>query len=131
VLSLTVSEGFIRVFINEGEPMAALLRHALERGIFPEYVKQLLAVFGEVPRIFPEPTTTSVPASPLLDPLTERELEVLRLLQSSLTHSEIADELFISVSTVRSHVKRIYSKLDVHNRMEAVEHAREIGLIRG
>ena len=66
---------------------------------------------------------------PLVEALSPRETEVLRLLTTHLSHAEMADELVVSVNTVRSHVKSIYSKLDVHSRMEAVERARELGLL--
>ena len=65
----------------------------------------------------------------LVDPLSERELQVLRLLATNLTSTEIAEELYISPSTVRSHIKNIYSKLDVHRRYDAVERARKLKLI--
>ena len=66
---------------------------------------------------------------PLLERLSPRETEVLRLLTTHLSHAEMAEELVVSVNTVRSHVKSIYSKLDVHSRMEAIERARELGLL--
>jgi LuxR family maltose regulon positive regulatory protein len=65
----------------------------------------------------------------MLDPLTERELEVLRLLRTSLSLPEIADRLVISANTVRSHAKHIYAKLDVHSRVDAVERAQDLGLL--
>ncbi|NOR89758.1 MAG: hypothetical protein GQ524_05845 [Anaerolineales bacterium] len=65
----------------------------------------------------------------LIEPLTEREMEVLRLLATHLSSTEIAGQLVIATSTVRSHIKNIYSKLRVHSRTEAVEKAREIGLL--
>jgi LuxR family maltose regulon positive regulatory protein len=66
---------------------------------------------------------------PLIEPLSERELEVLRLLTTHLSSTEIADELVISVNTVRSHIKSIYSKLNVHSRMDAVQRAKELELL--
>jgi LuxR family maltose regulon positive regulatory protein len=73
-------------------------------------------------------TPVDQPAA-LVDPLSERELQVLRMLATNLTSTEIADELYISPSTVRSHIKSIYSKLDVHRRYDAVERARALDLI--
>jgi len=66
---------------------------------------------------------------PLVEPLSERELQVLRLLATSLTTPEIADQLFVAASTARTHVKNIYGKLNVHRRREAVFRARELGLL--
>ena len=74
-------------------------------------------------------TPLSPPAQPLIDPLSERELEVLRLLATGLSNPEIADELVVAVSTVRSHCKSIYGKLNVHKRWDAVQRAQELGLI--
>ena len=71
----------------------------------------------------------TLPPSPLIEPLSERELEVLRLLTTYLSSTEIAAELTIAPSTARSHIKHIYAKLDVHSRMDAVQRARELGLL--
>ena len=65
----------------------------------------------------------------LLEPLSERELQVLRLLDSAMTSEEIAGELFVSVYTIRTHIRNIYGKLDVHRRIEAIQKARNLGLI--
>jgi len=128
-LSLAEPEGYVRVFVDEGPAMAELLRYAASRGVAPGYVSKLLAAFdvseyGGTGEILPCPRTQS-----LIDPLTERELEVLRLLVTHLSSSEIAQELFIAASTVRSHVKSIYGKLDVHKRRDAVQRAKELGLL--
>ena len=69
------------------------------------------------------------PAQPLVEPLSEREMEVLRLLSAGLSNPEIAEQLYIAVSTVRSHCKSIYGKLDVHKRWDAVHRAQELGLL--
>jgi LuxR family maltose regulon positive regulatory protein len=69
------------------------------------------------------------PPQPLIDPLSERELEVLRLLSAGLSNPDIAQELYIATSTVRSHLKSIYSKLNVHKRWDAVQRAEELGLL--
>jgi LuxR family maltose regulon positive regulatory protein len=128
-LSLAEPGGFVRVFVDEGEPMARLLRHAASRGVALKYVSGLLAAFdasdrgraGEGP---PHPR-----AQLLVEPLTERELEVLRLLVTHLSSTEIAEELVVSANTVRSHIKSIYSKLNVHSRADAVQRARELKLL--
>lgn len=76
-----------------------------------------------------QPSTSNFQPTPLIEPLSERELQVLRLLATSLTTPEIADQLFVAVSTVRTHVKNIYGKLDVHRRREAVFRARKLDLL--
>ncbi|MGD8791307.1 MAG: tetratricopeptide repeat protein [Anaerolineae bacterium] len=125
-LSLGGPGGFVRSFVDEGQPMAALLRLAATHGIRPEYASDLLSAF-ETPDLDRPAAAT---AQPLIEPLSERELEVLQLLSTSLSSPEIADRLFIATSTVRSHVKNIYGKLNVHRRWDAVERGRELGLIR-
>ena len=120
-LSLAGPEGYVRTFIDEGTQMNELLRRAAVRGIAPQYVSRLLLAQREIPS---HPHTAT-----LIEPLSERELEVLRLLNTRLPHTEIAAELFISINTVRSHIKNIYSKLNVHNRMAAVQRADELGLL--
>ncbi len=119
-LSLAEPEGYVRVFIGEGPPMGELLRQAAVRGIQLDYVSRLLAALeGER---YKRGMTESI------EPLSEREMEVLRLLTTPLSAPEIASELFVSVHTVRSHIRSIYRKLDVHKRMEAIERAKELAL---
>jgi LuxR family maltose regulon positive regulatory protein len=121
---LAEPQGYVRIFVDEGEPMLALLRHARSRGVVPDYLDKLLAAFG---------TTTQVSSPPLaavlIDPLSEREREILRLIAAGLSTHEIADELVIVVGTVRNHIKHIYSKLDAHSRLQAVERARTLNLL--
>lgn len=139
-LRLAEPEGYVRIFMDEGPPMAGLLRRAASRGVAPGYVNALLASFDQVEGKW----TGSAPvyrmsessdlhqaffsSQPLTEPLSERELDVLRLLKTNLSVPEMAEELFIAVSTVRSHVKSIYGKLGVHRRREAVAKAEELGL---
>jgi LuxR family maltose regulon positive regulatory protein len=128
-LELAEPEGYVRVFVDEGEPMARLLRHAASRGIGPGYVSQLLAAF-EVSRLGrAEEWPLPVHAQPLIEPLTDRELEVLDLLAEGLSNSEIARRLFISLPTVKSHTRNIYGKLAVHSRRQAVARARTLGIL--
>jgi LuxR family maltose regulon positive regulatory protein len=122
-LSLAELEGYVRVFVDEGRAMAELLRHAASRGILPEYVAKLLAAFDV------SESKTHPPTQPLVEPLSQRELEVLRLLTTGFSTPEVAQELFIAVSTVRSHVKSIYSKLNVHKRNDAIQRAKELKLL--
>jgi LuxR family maltose regulon positive regulatory protein len=131
-LSLAEPEGYVRTFIDEGKPMGNLMRQAAGRGMAPNYVGKLLAALEEGTKDVRPPTIppSSVSEHPsLVEPISEREMEVLRLLTTSLSSTEIAEELLISVSTVRSHIKSIYGKLDVHRRLDAVERAKDLGLL--
>jgi LuxR family maltose regulon positive regulatory protein len=119
-LSLAESEGYVRVFLDEGVPLQNLLEQAAREEITPAYVNQLLQLFRR---------EAYSSGQPLVDPLSARELEILRMLPTKFTASEIAEQLFIAESTVRTHIKHIYSKLNVNRRFEAVERARELGLI--
>ncbi len=129
-------EGYVRLFVDEGPPMAVLLREALARGILPGYVEKLLAAFPEsdkqIERALTAPASrpTNLPVSQsLVEPLSQRELEVLRLFNTELSGPEIARELVIGLSTVRTYTKSIYSKLNVNSRRAAVKRASELGLI--
>ncbi len=122
VLTLAEPEGYIRLFVDEGTPMVALLRQAHARGIAPDYVATLLSAFGE------QPVAAPSRASPLVEPLTERELDVLRLLVTGLSNAEIARELIITVGTVKRHVNSIYGKLGVQSRTQAVARAQTLHL---
>jgi LuxR family maltose regulon positive regulatory protein len=129
-LTLAQPEGYVRTFVDEGALMGRLLRRAVLQGIAVDYASKLLtALEDEETRGARLLTVSEGAAPPLLEPLSPRETEVLRLLTTPLSHVEMAKELVVSVSTVRSHVKSIYSKLDVHSRMEAVERARQLNLL--
>jgi LuxR family maltose regulon positive regulatory protein len=125
-LSLAEPEGYVRLFADEGEPMARLLRLAASRGITPAYAAGLLESLGEVPRRTMSPHTGP---TTLIEPLTPRETDVMRYLVTGLTTPEIAREMFVATSTVRTHVKSIYGKLGVHKRWEAVQQAEMLGLL--
>ena len=118
-LTLAEPEGYVRVFVDEGPPMAVLLEKAAKHGIAPNSVRQLLTAFGSAEDRTP---VTQV----LIEPLSERELEVLRLLGTDLNGPEIARELVVSLNTMRTHTKNIYSKLGVTNRRAAVRRAEEL-----
>lgn len=122
-LLLAEPEGYVRVFVDEGAPMAALLKIALKRGIAQSYTRRLLAAFDEH-----EPKARVHPD--LIEPLSERELDVLRLLRSDLDGPDIARELTISLNTMRTHTKNVYEKLGVNNRRSAVRRAEELGLLQ-
>jgi LuxR family maltose regulon positive regulatory protein len=118
-LVLAQPEGYVRLFTDEGVPMAALLDEAGRRAILPNYVRRLRRSFATPVALDTEPGGT----------LSERELTVLRLLITELTGPEIASELFISLNTLRSHTKHIFEKLAVSSRPAAVRRAHEQGLI--
>lgn len=134
-LTLAEPAGYVRIFVDEGPPMARLLAQCaaslLQGDPILTYTERLLRVFPEALSQPPiAPGSSQKAASPLAEPLSERELEVLRLLAAGLESPEIARNLIISVSTVRTHIKNIYGKLDVHSRVQAVERARALGLLR-
>ena len=130
-LILAEPEGHVRIFVEHGTPMEPLLREIMTRGITPTYIQQLLAALETWGCPQPKaPTAAGVPASqPLIEPLSQRELEILRLLNTELSGPEIARELVVALSTVRTHTKRIYRKLNVTNRRAAVNRATELELI--
>ncbi|MEO1593390.1 MAG: tetratricopeptide repeat protein, partial [Cyanobacteria bacterium J06632_22] len=133
-LTLAEPDGHVRIFADCGPPMAELLKTAQTRNIPPTYTQHLLTVLGtwgqqsEAPSPFP-PSPFSPSPPPLVEPLSQRELDVLRLLNTELSGPEIARELVVALSTVRTHTKRIYSKLNVTNRRAAVKRAAELGLM--
>jgi len=126
-LTLAEPEGYVRVFVDEGPPMAQLLSEAAARGIMPGYTGKLLAAFEADSHDSPHPIA---PASqPLGEPLSQRELEVLRLIAQGLSNREISERLFLAIITVKGHNRNIFRKLQVRRRTEAVAHARELGLL--
>jgi len=124
-LSLAEAAGHVRIFVEEGEAAARLLYLAAERGIAPEYAGRLLAAFPEL-----EPAARE-PQAEMVEPLSERELDVLRLIAEGLPNQEIAQSLVVSLSTVKWHAGNIYGKLGVGNRTQAVAKARSLGILPG
>jgi len=131
VLALAEPGGFIRLFLDEGTPMARLLSEAIERGSRADYAGRLLAAFeakGQTSR-----DTASLPPArsthSLIEPLSQRELEVLRLIAQGLSNREISERLFLALNTVKGHNRVIFSKLLVQRRTEAVARARELDLL--
>ncbi len=122
-LSLAEPEGYVRIFVDEGEPLARLLYLAAERGITPEYAGRLLAAFPALEAPVREPQAEMV------EPLSERELDVLRLIADGLSNQEIAQRLVVSLRTVKWHAGNIYGKLGVKNRTQAVAKARSLGIL--
>ncbi|MEE9616549.1 MAG: LuxR C-terminal-related transcriptional regulator, partial [Anaerolineae bacterium] len=116
-VALAAPEGYVRPFLDAGEPMRTLLRQAVARGVQTEYAQKLLALFVvQARRDGASPLSPDTATAPLYEPLTERERQVLRLLAVGLSSTEVADELVLAVSTVRSYIKTIYRKMDVHDR---------------
>jgi LuxR family maltose regulon positive regulatory protein len=124
-MRLAEPEGYVRVFADEGKPMAVLLETAATRGIFPNYVRRLLTAFREGG----DSTLTPSKAEPIREALSERERDVLRQLESELSGPDIARELAVSLNTLRTHTKHIYDKLEVNSRRAAVRRAKELGLL--
>jgi LuxR family maltose regulon positive regulatory protein len=127
-LMLAEPEGYVRIFIDEGMPMAHLLSAAAAHGIMPDYTGKLLAVF-EAEQQKSENKSYLPPAQPLSEPLSQRELEVLQLIAQGLSNREIGERLFLALSTVKGHNRIIFGKLEVQRRTEAVARARELGLL--
>jgi LuxR family maltose regulon positive regulatory protein len=130
-LRLAEPEGYVRIFVDEGPAMTTLLIEAAARGSMTDYTGKLLAACG-----VGQPRSTgasALPTSPAplapVEPLSERELDVLRLFKTDLSGPEIAQELMIALSTVRTHTKSVYSKLGVTTRRAAVQRAAELDLI--
>ncbi len=128
--ALTLAEpgGFIRLFVDEGLPMADLLSAAAAQGMMPDYIGKLLAAC-EAEGHKSEDTSYRPPAQPLIEPLSPRELEVLHLMAQGLSNQEICERLFLALSTVKGHNRKIFGKLQVQRRTEAVARARELGLL--
>jgi LuxR family maltose regulon positive regulatory protein len=132
VLTLAEPEGFIRTFVDEGPAMAELLRQAHSRNIRPDYVSKLLTAFSDVPSeisdVGLDPTAPSKIQN-LVEPLSQRELELLHLVADGRSNQEIAQELFLAVGTVKKHLNNIFGKLGVSSRTQAVARARELDLL--
>jgi LuxR family maltose regulon positive regulatory protein len=159
-LALAEPGGFIRLFLDEGQPMAQLLTEASVHGMMPDYTGKLLAEFEEETKderrmteetdvrrsSTPEEITVDdrrtmddgrqttdeaavVRPSSLVEPLSQRELEILQLIAEGLSNREISERLFLALDTVKGHNQKIYGKLQVQRRTEAVARARELGLV--
>ena len=127
-LELAQPGGFIRLFVDEGSPMEQLLYEVAAQGMMPDYVSKLLAVF-EAEKQKSEEKSSLPSTQPLLEPLSQRELEVLQLIAQGLSNDEIGKRLFLALDTVKGHNRRIYDKLQVQRRTEAIARARELGLL--
>jgi LuxR family transcriptional regulator, maltose regulon positive regulatory protein len=124
-LTLAEPKGYVRAFIDEGPPMARLLSEALAHGLMPDATRRLLDAFG-----VPESPDTHIEAGhPLPEPLSARELDVLRLIAAGLSNQQIADRLYLALDTVKGHNRRLFARLGVQRRTEAISRARELGLL--
>jgi LuxR family transcriptional regulator, maltose regulon positive regulatory protein len=127
-LTLAEPEGYVRMFAGEGPPMASLLRRIAKQRTTWDYIRRLLNACSHAGRTTPVGQTTPA-RQRLVEPLSERELDVLRLLGSDLDGPDIARELTVSLNTLRTHTKNIYAKLGVNNRRAAVRQAAELNLL--
>jgi LuxR family maltose regulon positive regulatory protein len=121
-LILAQPHGYIRTFAEAGQRLAPLLQKTARRGLAPEYAGKILAAIQGSRKA---PTTIAG----LVEPLTEREIEVLGLVAAGLSNREIAGSLFLSLGTVKTHIHNLYGKLEVRNRTQAIARARELKLI--
>jgi LuxR family transcriptional regulator, maltose regulon positive regulatory protein len=144
-LALAEPEGYVRIFVDEGLPMASLLSEATTGGIVPDHISKLLAAFEaeEQPVLAglaaspgkSEDESHEPPAAPppgvqrLIEPLTPREREVLQLIAAGRSNPEVAAQLVVAVTTVKTHVKNIYGKLQVSNRFQAAARAKDLNLL--
>jgi LuxR family maltose regulon positive regulatory protein len=140
-LNLAEPSGFIRIFVDLGPQMFGLLKQLLRQNVALDYIRQILAAFRDderavVPEAADQPTASPPkprrpfpPSQSPVEPLTNRELDVLDLLEQRLSNNEIADNLFISPKTVKKHLENIYGKLNVNSRRQAVEKATALGIL--
>jgi LuxR family maltose regulon positive regulatory protein len=126
-LTLAEPEGYVRTFVDEGEPMRDLLRHAVAAGVSSAYARRLLSASEVRTGSVSAPQTAA--GVGLVEPLTAREVEIVRLVAAGMRNQEIADQLVISLPTVKRHIANAYGKLGVDHRTEAVARATELGLL--
>jgi LuxR family maltose regulon positive regulatory protein len=132
-LALAEPEGYVRMFLDEGPGMMQLLREASAREIMPRqglpnYTDMLLAAF-EAEKRKSEDKPDLPPAKLLIESLSQRELKILQLIAQGLSNREIGERLFLALDTVKGHNRRIFDKLQVQSRTEAIARARELGLL--
>jgi LuxR family maltose regulon positive regulatory protein len=127
-LALTEPGGHIRLFVDEGALMAQLLLEAAARGIKPDYVARLLAAI-EAGKRDRDDKPALAPAGSLIEPLSQRELKILQLIAQGLSNREIGERLFLALDTVKGHNRKMFDKLQVQSRTEAIARARALGLL--
>ena len=148
-LTLAHPGGFILPFVELGPPMAELLKRLIKKNVAVEYIDRILAAFRDDKQVaVPEASDAQEAPTPSLEPpsprppvspspphlssdetLTNRELQILELLAQRLQNKEIAEKLFVSVETVKAHLKNIYLKLDVSTRRQAITRAKALGIL--
>jgi LuxR family maltose regulon positive regulatory protein len=128
-LTIASPGGFIRLFVDEGPPMAHLLSEAEALGMMPDYTGTLLAVLEADAQKREDTSSLPPPAQSMIEPLSRRELEVLHLMAQGLSNQEMCERLFLALDTVKGHNRKIFGKLQVQRRTEAVARARELGLL--
>ena len=129
-LNLAEPGGCIRLFVDLGPQMADLLKQLIEQNVAVDYIGRILDAFKQDEhRATQDESDQLTSPPPLVEPLTNRELEILDLLAQWLQNKEIAEKLFISPETVKKHLNNIYGKLIVSNRRQAVEQARDLGIL--
>jgi LuxR family maltose regulon positive regulatory protein len=130
--TLAEPEGYVRIFIDEGEPMQKLIAQWLAhagKNPLRDYASRLLAQYDSGLQAIMSPQEKAIPTGSLVEPISQREVEVLNLIALGKTNQEIARQLIVSIGTVKAHTANIYRKLDVANRTEAVARARQLGII--
>jgi LuxR family maltose regulon positive regulatory protein len=127
-LTMAEPQGYVHMFIDEDPPMAQLLREALARGIKPGYTGRLLAAIEDEARAA-DGSPVLPTAQILVELLSQREVEVLRLIARGFSNRVIGERLFLALDTVKGHNRKIFDKLQVQNRTEAAARARELGLL--
>jgi LuxR family maltose regulon positive regulatory protein len=128
-LTLAEPEGYFRLFVDEGPPMARLLQEGFPQGIIRDYTRRLMAAFPSDKLVQADSLKTKTSEFEWIEPLSERELEVLQLIAEGLTNRAIADRLYLSLNTVKVHIPNIYGKLNVHSRTQAVSKARDLEIL--
>ena len=129
-LTLAEPQGYVRLFVDEGQPMAELLHLAISHNLSPDYAHKLLAAFPkDIQGAIQFDKDLTVIKQSLAEPLSAREIEVLRLMAEGYKYKEIAEKLVVSINTVRHHTRNVYGKLDVNNRTQAIARAKELNLL--
>lgn len=125
-LTLAEPESYVLTFVSEGEPMRDLLQEAMAAGVGGAYARRLLLAFGDTGEAA---SNASPSVGALAEPLTARELEILRLVASGMRNQEVADHLVISLPTVKRHIANVYGKLGVSHRTEAIVRANDLAIL--
>ena len=128
-LSLAEHQGFVQLFVDEGAPMGRLLLENLKQEDCADFVRQLLAVFPVDKPQKNKPLSGQISEDDWIEPLTERETEILQLIAAGLSNQDIASRLYLSLNTVKAHTRSIYAKISVNSRTQAVSKARALGIL--